>query len=75
VTKYHSEIFLFVSFTLFAADGCAPKVVTMCVFGNPVTPGDKLSEVEEGGPPPKVERSFAQNAALLSFCFVGLQVS
>ncbi|KAF6021328.1 SLC35B2 [Bugula neritina] len=56
-------------------DGCAPKVVTMCVFGNPVTPGDKLSEVEEGGPPPKVERSFAQNAALLSFCFVGLQVS
>ena len=46
----------------------------MCVFGNPV---DKVEELEEGGPAPSppIERSFGQNAALLSFCFVGLQVA
>ena len=52
-----------------------PGIITMCVFGNPV---DKSELAEEGTtsctPEAKPERTFAQNATLLSFCFVGLQV-
>ena len=52
-----------------------PGIITMCVFGNPV---DKSELAEEGttsnAPEAKPERTFVQNATLLSFCFVGLQV-
>ena len=52
-----------------------PGIITMCVFGNPV---DKSELAEEGTtsstPEANPERTFAQNATLLSFCFFGLQV-
>lgn len=57
-------------------DGFWPQLITMCVFGNPA---DKAELAEQGEVPstpaaPKEERTFQQNAKLLSFCFVGLQV-
>lgn len=59
-----------------SVEGCMPNMITMCVFGNPV---DKSEAAEEGTtsktPEAKPERTFTQNATLLSFCFVGLQVS
>ena len=57
-------------------EGCLPKLITICEFGNPV---DKNELAEDGTIPntteAKPERTFAQNVTLLSFCFVGLQVS
>ena len=57
-------------------EGCLPKLITICVFGNPV---DKNELAEDGTIPntteAKPERTFAQNVTLLPFCFVGLQVS
>ena len=57
-------------------EGCLPKLITICVFGNPV---EKSELAEEGTTSSAHEvkpgRTLAQNATLLSFCFVGLQVS
>ena len=59
---------------IFVVEGCMSGTINMCVFGNPADPA---AQVEEGAaaPTPKVERPFSQNAILLAFCFVGLQVS
>ncbi|XP_067938565.1 adenosine 3'-phospho 5'-phosphosulfate transporter 1-like [Watersipora subatra] len=54
-------------------EGCIPNIITSCVFGNSV---DKTNPVKElPTSVPKVERTFVQNAGLLTFCFIGLQVS
>lgn len=50
--------------------GCMPKVVTACVFGNE----QDGSKSESDNTLPKPERTFAENARILVFCFIGLQV-